>query len=106
MGAHRKPAHHVRQHVRPRRSTKPLTEFFDVVATQRACRTFSDAPVSDESIARVLTAATFAPSAENRQPWEFVVVRDAATRKRLGELTQQAWEQGGRAFSEGRLSER
>jgi nitroreductase len=82
-----------------------LTNFFDVVSTQRACRAFSDAPVSDETIGRVLTAATFAPSAENKQPWEFVVVRDAATRKRLGELTQQAWEQGGRAFSEGRLSE-
>ena len=35
--------------------------------------------MSDETIARVLTAATFAPSAENKQPWEFVVVRDAAT---------------------------
>jgi nitroreductase len=81
-----------------------VTDFFDVVARQRACRDFSDAPVSDETIARLLTAATFAPSAENKQPWEFVVVRDLGTRTRIGELTQRAWETAGRAFSETRLT--
>ena len=34
--------------------------FFDVVARQRACRAFSDEPVDDDTIARILTAATFA----------------------------------------------
>jgi nitroreductase len=81
-----------------------VSDFFDVVARQRACRAFSDVPVSDDTIAQILQAATFAPSAENRQPWEFVVVRDAGTRRRIGELTRQAWEQHGRAFSETRLS--
>jgi nitroreductase len=81
-------------------------ELFEVVHRQRACRAFSDEPVSDELVGRVLDAATFAPSAENRQPWEFVVVRDAAVRVALGELTARAWEGGGRAFSEGRLSEK
>ncbi len=81
-----------------------MSDFFDVVSRQRACRTFSDTPVSDDTIARILTAATFAPSAENRQPWEFVVVRDGGTRRRIGELTKRAWEQGGRAFSQDRLT--
>jgi nitroreductase len=80
------------------------TDFFDVVERQRACRSFADAPVSDESIERILATATFAPSAENRQPWEFVVVRDASLRERIGELTRRAWDTHGRAFSEGRLS--
>jgi nitroreductase len=79
-------------------------DLFDVVGRQRACREFTDAPVSDDSIARILRAATFAPSAENRQPWEFVVVRDPGTRARIGELTRQAWEAHGRVFSETRLS--
>jgi nitroreductase len=79
-------------------------DFFDVVARQRACRAFADTPVSDESLVRILEAATYAPSAENRQPWEFVVVRDTGTRARIGELTRQAWETHGRAFSEDRLS--
>jgi len=79
-------------------------DFFAVVERQRACRSFSSEAVDDDAIARVLGAATFAPSAENKQPWEFVVVRDEATRRAVGELSRRAWEGRGRAFSEGRLS--
>lgn len=78
-------------------------DFFAVVHRQRAHRAFSDALLADELVARVLDAATFAPSAENKQPWEFVVVRDAAVRAALGELTARAWEAGGRQFSQNRL---
>jgi nitroreductase len=80
--------------------------FFDVVHAQRACRSYTDEPVPDELVERILEAATHAPSAENRQPWEFVVVREPATRAALGELMRAAWEGGGRAFSEGRLPPR
>ena len=102
------PAHHVCQLVRPRRGKRPRVsddfDFFGVVARQRACRSFSTEAVDDETIARVLTAATFAPSAENKQPWEFVVVRDDATRAAIGDLSRRAWEARGRVFSERRLT--
>jgi nitroreductase len=78
--------------------------FFDLVRSQRACRTFAPDPVPDELVEQVLEAATFAPSAENRQPWVFVVVRDEASRKEIGDLTQRAWDEGARAFSEKRLT--
>lgn len=78
-------------------------EFFDVVLSQRACRRFTDRPVGDDLVARCLTAATHAPSAENRQPWVFVVVRDPALRAAIGELTRRLWRQAGRPHSEGRL---
>jgi nitroreductase len=81
-----------------------VEDVFEVVHRQRACRVFRDDPVDDDVIERVLDAATFAPSAENRQPWVFVVVRDAAKRSAIGALTRQAWDGGGRAHSEGRLS--
>jgi nitroreductase len=77
--------------------------FFDLVRSQRAHRSFSDRSVPDDLVERVLEAATFAPSAENRQPWVFVVVRDPTTRGRIGELTRAAWEGGGRAFASRRL---
>jgi nitroreductase len=80
------------------------TDFFAVVRAQRACRSFRRDPVPEELVERVLEAATFAPSAENRQPWVFVVVRDAATRDQIGILTRRAWEGGGRAHSEARLA--
>lgn len=81
-------------------------DLFAVVRRQRACRAFSDDPVDDNLVARVLEAATFAPSAENRQPWEFVVVRDAQSRAQLGDLTARAWDAGGREFARARLDEK
>ena len=79
-------------------------DFFAVVSRQRAYRAFAAEDVEDALIEQLLAAATFAPSAENRQPWEFVVVRDPDTRARIGGLSRRAWETHGRAFSESRLS--
>jgi nitroreductase len=78
-------------------------DFFAVVKRQRACRAFSDEEVYDPEIASLLEAATHAPSAENRQPWEFVVVRDRDARAAIGDLTRRAWDSHGRVFSETRL---
>jgi nitroreductase len=80
-----------------------VPDFFDVVHTQRAARTFLPDDIDDETVARVLTAATHAPSAENSQPFVFVVVRDAALRSAIGELTARIWQGGARAYEEARL---
>ena len=79
-------------------------DLFSVIRTQRAHRAFTEEHVPDEVVERVLEAATFAPSAENTQPWVFIVVRDAAARARIGELTRRQWEGGGREHSIPRLS--
>src|SRR5436305_5853370 len=65
--------------------------FFDIVLRQRACRDFTDAPVPDGDIERILEAATHAPSGENTQPWVFVVVRDDEVRAQVVALTQRVW---------------
>lgn len=66
--------------------------FFEVVGRQRACRAFDpDLEVSDELVDQVLDAARFAPSAENTQPWAFVVIRDADRRARLTDLMDRLW---------------
>lgn len=78
--------------------------FFDVVLRQRACRRFDDRPVDDDLVARCLTAATHAPSAENLQPWVFVVVRHAQQRAAIADITRRVWRQAGRPRSEGRLA--
>ena len=80
------------------------SDFFSVVRTQRAHRAFTAEPVPDDLVERVLEAATYAPSAENTQPWVFIVVRDDAARGRIGQLNRRAWEGGGRDFSRPRLS--
>jgi nitroreductase len=83
--------------------TEP-SDFFSIVRTQRAHRAFTADAVPDALVEQVLEAATYAPSAENTQPWVFIVVRDSAARDRIGELNRQAWEGGGRDFSRPRLS--
>lgn len=81
-----------------------VPDFFDVVHTQRAARAFLPDDIDDETVARVLTAASHAPSAENSQPFVFVVVRDPEVRSSIGELTARIWTSGARAYEEGRLS--
>jgi len=66
-------------------------EFYDVINTQRAMRRLKDDPVPDEVLWRILTAATRAPSGGNVQPWNFLVVRDDAKKRRIGEWYLDAW---------------
>ena len=81
-----------------------MPDFFEVVHTQRAARTFLPDDVDDATVARILTAATHAPSAENSQPFVFVVVRDPAARAAIGELTARLWQGGAGELEAGRLS--
>jgi nitroreductase len=86
------------------RDDSQASAFFEVAGRQRACRAFRDDPVDDTIVLRLLEAATRAPSAENTQPWVFVVVRDPARRAAIGELTRRAWTRGAKQLSEGRLT--
>jgi len=61
-------------------------DLYEVMHTTFAARDFTDEPVPDEVIRRVLDHARFAPSGGNRQGWKVIVVRDEATRKALGPL--------------------
>jgi nitroreductase len=79
-----------------------LDAFAALARRQRAHRAFRDEPVDDATIDALLTTATFAPSAENSQPWVFVVVRDAHRRARLGDLMARVW-QASRDYSRERL---
>lgn len=57
----------------------PKTAVLDNIATRVSVRSYTDEPVSDEDIQTLLRAAMAAPSAMNRQPWEFIVVKDRAS---------------------------
>jgi nitroreductase len=49
----------------------------------RQTRRFTEDPVTDDDLARILEVARWTGSAKNTQPWEFVVVSD---REKLGRL--------------------
>ncbi|MGE5595213.1 MAG: nitroreductase family protein [Hyphomicrobiales bacterium] len=66
--------------------TPGLDAFEELAAHQRAIRRFTAEDVDDALIERVLRAATRAPSARNLQPWRFIVVRERATKAKLGAI--------------------
>src|SRR6266545_3491805 len=58
---------------------------YRVIAGRRDVRSYRPDPVPEEVLWRVLDAAHHAPSVGFMQPWNFVLVRDAALRQRIYE---------------------
>ena len=58
-------------------------EMLEWLRSRRSVRTFTPQPIAQEVLARVLEAATTAPSSTNRQPWRFTVVRSARLRAKI-----------------------
>jgi len=59
--------------------------------TTGAVRGFTDAPVDDETLYRVLDRARFAPSGGNRQPWRIIVLEDREVRRQVRDLCVLGW---------------
>ena len=53
------------------------------ILTRRSIRKFKNLPISDEALHRIIEAAMYAPSANNRQPWHFVIIDE---RKELDKI--------------------
>lgn len=66
-------------------------DLIDTLRSTAAVREFTDEPVDDSTLARVLDTARFAPSGANAQAWHVVVVKDAAIRARLRDLYLPGW---------------
>ncbi|MEO6398677.1 MAG: nitroreductase family protein [Tepidiformaceae bacterium] len=66
-------------------------DIFEVIGTQRAMRRLKPDPVPEALIKRVLWAATRAPNGGNVQPWRFLVVTEAAKKRRLQEIYAAEW---------------
>ncbi|MDQ2637201.1 MAG: nitroreductase, partial [Actinomycetota bacterium] len=52
-------------------------DVYQAVRSRRAVRGFTDRPVPRDTLVRVLTAAAWAPSGSNMQPWQVFVVTGA-----------------------------
>lgn len=62
----------------------------EVIKKRRTLRKFNGLPVKVEVINKLLEAAMQAPSANNEQPWEFVVIREKDTLERLAQMSPYA----------------
>ena len=61
-------------------------DLYDVMRTTAAVREYTDDPLPDDVLERILDNARFAPSGGNRQGARVVIVRDPRTREQLIEL--------------------
>ena len=66
---------------------------FSTIFSQRAIRRFSDSPVSDSVVEKIIDAAIHAPSGSNQQPWSFIVIRNSDIKRQIGQWYRGGWEQ-------------
>ena len=70
----------------------------EAILTTRAIRRFTDEPVTDDEILTCLRAAVQAPSGGNIQPWQFLVVTDAAAKGEIADVYRRAYDRYERAL--------
>ncbi len=66
-------------------------DFYEVIKGRRSVRAYRSDPVEDGKLQRILNAARTAPSAANRQPALFYVIRDPELREKMIEVYPQQW---------------
>ena len=60
-----------------------MSDHLELIRSRRSIRRYTGDPVPGKLVEQLLTAATWAPSAHNRQPWRFAILEDGATKARL-----------------------
>lgn len=63
--------------------------FLELVKARRSIRGFKPDPIPDDYVDKIIEAARFAPSGANSQPWEFIVIKDQATKDGIATLVRE-----------------
>ena len=61
-------------------------ETYEAILTRRSIRRYKDQPVGDDVIHDLLEAAMYAPSASDRRPWQFVIIKNRNQLDTLADL--------------------
>ncbi|MBI4333795.1 MAG: nitroreductase family protein [Chloroflexi bacterium] len=61
-------------------------QFLELARYRRSVRKFKPDPIPDDYVTKILDAAHYAMSGANSQPWEFIVVKNPETRKKIFEV--------------------
>ena len=68
-------------------------QFWQLIQGRRSVRRYQDRPVAPEMLEKLLTAATWAPSAHNRQPWRLCLVTSSQAKAHLSACMAEQWRQ-------------
>lgn len=60
-------------------------DMLNSILHRRSVRQYTDEPISDATLSRILYAGLAAASSKNRRPWELIVVRNRETLTKLGD---------------------
>ena len=63
-------------------------DHLEMFKTRRSVREYSDEKISKELLEKIVDTGRFAPTARNVQPWEFIVITQTPTLKKLSELAE------------------
>jgi nitroreductase len=66
-------------------------EFFELIFKRKSIRRYLDKPVEEEKIKRILEALQIAPTADNRQPFMFYVMRDRELIRKMKDVYDKKW---------------
>ena len=61
-------------------------DVYHCIRSRLTVRDFKPEPVPEGVVRRMLLAARWSPSARNRQPWHFIVIRNRDTLERIGNI--------------------
>lgn len=64
------------------------------ITQRRSIRRYKPDPVPEEVLTQILSAAVSAPTGGNMQPWEFVIIDDAATKGAVVDTTYSGYYSG------------
>ena len=68
-------------------------DFAQLIQSRRSIRRYQERPIAPALLEEILTAATWAPSAHNRQPWRFCVVTSREVKLALSQRMGEQWRQ-------------
>lgn len=66
-------------------------EFFEVIQNRYSVRSYKSEPIEQEKLNRVLEAARLAPTAANRQPFRFIVIKTSGNEEALRKIYHREW---------------
>ena len=68
-----------------------IMDVFEAIKSRRSIRTYESEPVPEDKINKMLEAAKLAPSASNRQNWEFIILNDVEIKNQLVKACNKAF---------------
>ena len=69
----------------------PTNDFLQFVRSRRSIRKFRKDPLPKEDLRHMIEAASWAPSASNRQDWEFTIITSLTMKKRMEDMVRNCW---------------